>query len=173
MPMFMLSVLNSSVIHKLKSSSQQNVLYTTTYNPRVHYHVHTSSPLVTVLSQTNAVHNFRSYFFMIHFNTTIPATPTSTSLFPPVYPTEPYMSLSSHPSPVSFSMVSTIDISKLNTIHIPSYYITCIDVCITNLLHNFILVVFAATCFGFESRPSSGSYKPFPRTQRIWQLVYK
>ena len=44
--------------------------------------------------------------------------------------------------------------------------------CITNLLPNFIFVVFAPAYFRFESRPSSGNYKPFRRTQRIWKLIY-
>jgi hypothetical protein len=41
----------------------------------------------------------------------------------------------------------------------------------TNLFPSSILVVFACTCFGLQSRPSSGSYKPFGCIQRIWQLV--
>ena len=44
---------------------------------------------------------------------------------------------------------------------------------IYNQIHRKILfVVFAPTCFGLESRSSSGSYEPFRRIQRIWQLTY-
>ena len=35
-----------------------------------------------------------------------------------------------------------------------------------------MFVAFASTRFGRESRPSPGSYKPFRRTQHIWQLIY-
>ena len=45
------------------------------------------------------------------------------------------------------------------------------DVCITNLLHNFTSIVFAPTCFGLESRPSSGSYEPFRRTRRTFRRM--
>jgi hypothetical protein len=55
---------------------------------------------------------------------------------------------------------------EFNTVHIPCIYIAYMDVCVTNLLHDFIFVVFASSCFGLESRPSSGSYEPF------WQLIY-
>ena len=43
---------------------------------------------------------------------------------------------------------------KFKIIHFPCNYVTYIDVCITNLLHNFIFVVFTPTCFGLEFRPS-------------------
>ena len=59
-----------------------------------------------------------------------------------------------------------------NAVHFPCNCTRYIDVRIANLLHNFIFVVFASTCFGFESRPSSGSYESFERTQRVWQLIY-
>jgi hypothetical protein len=39
---------------------------------------------------------------------------------------------------------------------------------ITKLLHNFMFVAIAPTCFGLESRTSSGSYKPFQCIQHIW-----
>ena len=35
-----------------------------------------------------------------------------------------------------------------------------------------LLVAFAATCFGLESRPSSGSYETFPLIHGVWQLIY-
>jgi hypothetical protein len=49
-------------------------------NPKVHYHVHQSSPMVPILSQLNLIHALRSYFLNIHFNIILPSTPTSSGV---------------------------------------------------------------------------------------------
>jgi hypothetical protein len=47
------------------------------WNPKVHYCVQNSPPLVHILSQINPVHILTTYFFKIRSNIILPSTPKS------------------------------------------------------------------------------------------------
>lgn len=50
------------------------------WNPQVHYHVHNSLSLLPIHSQITPVYILPSIFFIVHSNTNLPFTPTSSNM---------------------------------------------------------------------------------------------
>jgi hypothetical protein len=71
-------------------------------NPKVHYRVHKSPPLVPILNQTSPAHTIPTYFPKIHFNIIIylrigPLLGLPSSLLPSGFPTKICRHFSSYP----------------------------------------------------------------------------
>jgi len=117
---------NAGQIHGIGSFLNNFELYSRSRNililwkSKIHYRVHESLPIDTVLNKLKLIHNFIPYFCMINFNIIIPSMPMS-QIFRPkcnIYFTHVcYMSLPSHPS--WFNRLSNI-MQRVQSVKLPS-----------------------------------------------------
>jgi len=57
-------------------SASQEIAYLLR-NPKAHYSVHKTPPLIPILSQMRPFHTFSLYFLNVHSNIILPSTPSS------------------------------------------------------------------------------------------------